>query len=698
MRVADLEFDGAPLPGYSDPVGDTPAALTASEVADYTDHTVTMTLTDLTFNAEDATLRVALGTSSEFNPEDDVYVCEYIVDIENGVASVPSMAISPEWNTFLLNGVPMYVRFELVVNNYILQPETGVVTVGNFEPTSALSQHIFDTAEFIHGIASVTATSTTLDADTYTLTNITATGVISQDDIELEEEEEDNNDIQPNMLNSPDTRTLNKSEVKSSEKNEQSDKTSLEKSLEKGSEKSGEIIEQGEQSDLTIDEPDDSEECEPYETPTDGGLCELIPAPYRVKAVKKRGRKSVTTVDMSSHFSGTGDGTDFSITFDYDPNIQKAMDITMYGTFTNGDIEIPVKWTIHKDEIMLVQAPLADSTAACFFGIPYPTGSASSVRNNTTVQFGQTGTPGTMITNPGLILNNAILAINKQGTSSYILYDAFKEVATYDVGFVSTLSCAETIGSTAGNTGLIFENLRYTSATASDGYSYPVYLTNKMTAALMAYLPNIIYYNNTGLTPIDANSAELSTRVIPYEGTVTMRWARASGTRASIALTPADEVINKMVIGIPSAQPTATLPAYLPGGPIDSTSATNLLNESAYIVDIVELSALSDSDTYIDTTGAYVQADCVTDIGMSVEYLYTADENHRILAHVTTTGNTDPAANGYQINYSGNKMISTAGTYTSNGGTVNAGTVGLFKFNTHSNVYKPIFTIPAGTP
>ena len=175
MRVADLEFDGAPLPGYADPVGDTPAALTPTEVADYTDHTVTMTLTYLTYNAEDATLRVALGTSPEFNPEYDVYECEYIVDIENGVASVPSMAISPEWNSFLLNGVAMYVRFDLVVNNHIIRTEPDVVTVGNFEPTSALSQHIFDTAEFIHGSVTATATSTTLDADTYTLTNITAT-------------------------------------------------------------------------------------------------------------------------------------------------------------------------------------------------------------------------------------------------------------------------------------------------------------------------------------------------------------------------------------------------------------------------------------------------------------------------------------------------------------------------------------------
>ena len=679
MRVADLEFDGAHLPGYADPVGDTPAALTPTEVADYTDHTVTMTLTDLTYNAEDATLRVALGTSPEFNPEYDVYECEYIVDIENGVASVPSMAISPEWNSFLLNGVAMYVRFELVVNNHILRTEPDVVTVGNFEPTSALSQHIFDTAEFIHGSVTATATSTTLDADTYTLTNITATGVISTDTIELED---DTDDIHPNMLNTSNTRTLkgklNADTLKKSE----------------ASETTGEPDEPEE-----LDEP---EECEPYETPTDGGLCELIPAPYKAKVVTKRGRKSgkksITTVDMSAYFSGTGDGTDFGITFDYDPNIQKAMDVTMYGTFTNGEVEIPVKWTIHKDEIMLVQLPMADSSAACFLGVPYSTGS-STMRNNTSVQFGQSGSVETMMTNPGLILNNTILAINRQGTSSYILYDAFKENTINDVYVVSTLSCADTIGSTLGNTGKIYERFRYTPSTAANGYAYPVYLTNKMTsAAFMVSLSHKIYDNNTGIAPIHTDSAEITTISIPYEGTVTVKWARATGTRTSIALTPANAVINKMIIGIPSTQPTVTLPAYTPGGPIDSISSTNLLNNGAFIANITELSALSDSDTYVDTTGTFVQADCVTDMGMSVEYLYTPDADHRAYAHVTTTGNTDPTANGYQINYSGNKMISTAATYTSTGGTVQVGTVGLFYIHTHSNIYKPIFTIPAGTP
>ena len=647
MRVADLEFDGAPLPGYADPVGDTPAALTPTEVADYTDHTVTMTLTDLTYNADDATIRVAIGTSPEFNPEYDVYECEYIVDIENGVASVPSMAISPEWNSFLLNGVAMYVRFEIVVNNHILRTEPDVVTVGNFEPASALSQHIFDTAEFIHGSVTATATSTTLDAGTYTLTNITATGVISTDTIELE----DNTDnIQPNMLNTSNTRTL---------------KGELGTGTLKKSETKGEPDEPDEG-----DELDEPEECEPYETPTDGGLCELIPAPYKAKVVTKRGRKSgkksITTVDMSAYFSGTGDGTDFGITFDYDPNIQKAMDVTMYGTFTNGEVEIPVKWTIHKDEIMLVQLPLADSSAACFLGVPYSTGSAA-MRNNTSVQFGQSGSVETMMTNPGLILNNTILAINRQGTSSYILYDAFKENTINDVYVVSTLSCADTIGSTLGNTGKIYERFRYTAST-------------------------------TGIAPIHTDSAEITTISIPYEGTVTVRWARATGTRTSIALTPADEAINKMIIGIPSEQPTMTLPAYTPGGPIDSISSTNLINNGVFIVNITELSALSDSDTYVDTTGSYVQADCVTDMGMSVEYPYTTDLDHRAFAHVTTTGNTDPTANGYQINYSGNKMISTAATYSSTGGTVQVGTVGLFYIQTHSNIYRPIFTIPAGTP
>lgn len=672
MRVADLEFDGAPLPGYADTVGDTPAALTPTEVADYTDHMVTMTLTDLTYNAEDATLRVSLGTSPEFNPEYDVYECEYIVDIENGVASVPSMAISPEWNSFLLNGVAMYVRFELVVNNHILRTEPDVVTVGNFEPTSALSQHIFDTAEFIHGSVTATATSTTLDADTYTLTNISATGVISTDTIELED---DTDDIQPNMLHTSNTRTL-KGELGTD---------TLKKSETKGE----------------PDETDEPEECEPYETPTDGGLCELIPAPYKAKVVTKRGRKSgkksITTVDMSAYFSGTGDGTDFGITFDYDPNIQKAMDVTMYGTFTNGDVEIPVKWTIHKDEIMLVQLPLADSSAACFLGVPYSTGS-TSMRNNTSVQFGQSGSLETMMTNPGLILNNTILAINRQGTSSYILYDAFKENTINDVHVVSTLSCADTIGSTLGNTGKIYERFRYTPSTAANGYAYPVYLTNKMTsAAFMVSLSHKIYDNNTGITPIHTDSAEITTISIPYEGTVTVKWARATGTRTSIALTPANAVINKMIIGIPSTQPTVTLPAYTPGGPIDSISSTNLTNNGVFIVNITELSALSDSDTYVDTTGSYVQADCVTDMGMSVEYLYTTDLDHRAFAHVTTTGNTDPTANGYQINYSGNKMISTAATYTSTSGTVQVGTVGLFYIHTHSNIYRPIFTIPAGT-
>lgn len=674
MRVADLEFDGAPLPGYADPVGDTPAALTPTEVADYTDHTVTITLTDLTYNAEDATLRVAIGTSPEFNPEYDVYECEYIVDIVNGVASVPSMAISPEWNSFLLNGVAMYVRFELVVNNHILRTEPDVVTVGDFEPASALSQHIFDTAEFIHGTVSVTATSTTLDADTYTLTNISATGVISTDTIELEEDD-DTDGIQPNMLNTSNTRTL---------------KGELDTDTLKKSETKGEPDEPEE-----LDEP---EECEPYETPTDGGLCELIPAPYKAKVIgKKRGKKSVTTVDMSSYFSGTGDGTDFGITFDYDPNIQKAMDVTMYGTFTNGEIEIPVKWTIHKDEIMLVQLPMADSSAACFLGVPYTTASGSSVRNNTTVQFGQGDTAVSMTTTPGLILINTILAINKQGTSSYILYDAFKETSSYDVKVVSTLSCAETIGSTVGNTGTIFENLRYTAAMASSGYTYPVYLTNKMTsAAFMVSLSHKVYDNNTGITPIDANSVEITTIVIPYEGTVSLRWARATGTRTYISFTPADEAINKMIIGIPSTQPTDTLPAYTPGGPIDSTSTTNLSSNGGFIVNITELSALSDSDTYVDTTGSYVQADCVTDMGMSVEYLYTTDADHRASAHVTTTGNTDPTANGYQINYSGNKMIAT--TLATYGNVATPGTVGTFYIRTYSNIYRPVFTIPAGTP
>ena len=679
MRVADLEFDGAHLPGYPDTVGDTPAALTPTEVADYTDHTVTMTLTDLTYNAEDATLRVALGTSPEFNPEYDVYECEYIVDIENGVASVPSMAISPEWNSFLLNGVAMYVRFEIVVNNHILRTEPDVVTVGNFEPASALSQHIFDTAEFIHGSVTATATSTTLDAGTYTLTNITATGVISTDTIELE----DNTDnIQPNMLNTSNTRTL---------------KGELGTGTLKKSETKGEPDEPDEG-----DELDEPEECEPYETPTDGGLCELIPAPYKAKVVTKRGRKSgkksITTVDMSAYFSGTGDGTDFGITFDYDPNIQKAMDVTMYGTFTNGEVEIPVKWTIHKDEIMLVQLPLADSSAACFLGVPYHTGN-SNQRNNTSVQFGKSGSVVPFTDNPGLILNNTILAINRQGTSSYILYDAFKENTINDVYVVSTLSCADTIGPTLGNTGVIYERFRYMPATAANGYAYPVYLTNKMaSAAFMVSLSHKIYDNNTGITPIHTDSAEITTISIPYEGTVTVKWARATGTRTSIALTPANAVINKMIIGIPSTQPTATLPAYTPGGPIDSTSSTNLVNNGVPIVNITELSALSDSDTYVDTAGSYVQADCVTDMGMSVEYPYTTDLDHRAFAHVTTTGNTDPTANGYQINYSGNKMISTAATYTSADGTVTAGTVGLFNIRTHSNIYRPIFTIPAGTP
>lgn len=665
MRVADIEFDGAPLPGYPDTVGDTPAALTPTEVADYTDHTVTMTLTDLTYNADDATIRVTIGTSPEFNPEYDVYECEYIVDIENGVASVPSMAISPEWNSFLLNGVAMYARFELVVNNHIIRTEPDVVTVGNFEPASALSQHIFDTAEFIHGSVTATATSTTLDAGTYTLTNITATGVISTDTI----------DIQPNMLNTSNTRTL---------------KGKLDTDTLKKSESKGEP-----------DELDEPEECEPYETPTDGGLCELIPAPYKAKVVTKRGRKSgkkSITFDMSSYFSGTGDGTDFGITFDYDPNIQKAMDVTMYGTFTNGDVEIPVKWTIHKDEIMLVQLPLASSSAACFLGVPYSTGT-SPMRQNTSVQFGQSGSMETMMSNPGLILNNTILAINKQGTSSYILYDAFKENGINDVYIVSTLSCADTIGPMLGNTGKIYERFRYTPSTAANGYAYPVYLTNKMTsAAFMVSLSYKIYNNNSGIAPIHTDSAEITTTSIPYEGTVSLKWARATGTRTSIALTPADEAINKMIIGIPNTQPTVTLPAYTPGRPIDSVTTTNLVYNNAYIVNITELSALSDSDTYVDTTGTYVQADCVTDIGMAVEYVYKqTDIEHRAYAHVTTTGNTDPTAHGYQINYSGNKMISTVGSYNGIVGTVQVGTVGLFHIQTHSNIYKPIFTIPAGT-
>lgn len=533
----------------------------------------------------------------------------------------------------------------------------------------AVSQTTFTTADFVYGTLSNTSSITLPTSGTYSVESFSAEGVLSGT---------------PNI-----TRNAERSvETKSTTKGEGI------KELTK------EFTEEDTKSEIDNSEDDEYDEyAELPGIPTDGGLSQLIPAPYT--ASPKRGRKTRSTVDMTSKFNVTVSNNDtIGLAFEYFPDTQQAMDITMTAVITDGEVRIPIVWTIHKDALLLIQEPLIASPGTMTLGIGimnYAIGSASTSYSKIIFDIDE-ASPTAYDLNKcsGLLLSQALLVSQANGTTYYVDYTALASEVSGTTRSQFRLKhdfTTSKVRQGLAHTGTALQTHEFPTGLFAGRYQLSTLLTNHITNDYES-APNLVNLAHDIISNISSYDAVSSY----YKGTLTdftfsgqLETYWLNDSNKAIRLTPYTYSIEEFAFGATTGNTlNLTLGNFTASEPLNVSTSADTIYSGAYLVDVIELTQdpLTDDDCYIDTGTGFAQYNAVSVMGVSIDWVIQSGANHRLRPVVTSRGIAPASATAFKFEFPAYDLVSVTGTYNSTTGTVDLGNA----IKSHVNFYTPNLT------